>query len=82
MLIHIPQYPQFAASKNMAEFDIYHMTIYDMIIYWRFVKEKTMIWRNGKHGQMHLLTKELLVEQVLLNADAFTTKSYLDFLQS
>ena len=41
-----------------------------------------MIWRNGKHGQMHLLTKELLVEQVLLNADAFTTKSYLDFLQS
>ena len=40
-----------------------------------------MIWRNGKHGQMHLLTREV-VEQVLLNADAFTTKSYLDFLQS
>ena len=54
MLIHIPQYPQFAASKNMAEFDIYHMTIYDMIIYWRFVKEKTMIRRNSQHGQMHL----------------------------
>ena len=78
MLIHIPQYPQFAASKNMAEFDIYHMTIHDMIIYWRFVKEKTMIRRNSQHGQMHLLTKQL----ALLNADAFTTKSYLDFLQS
>ena len=55
---------------------------YDIIIYWRFVKEKTMIRRNSKHGQMHLLTTELLVEQELLNADAFTTKSYLDFLQS